>query len=279
MSKIKMIALDLDGTLLNNKREIPEENKRILNEASQKGILIALSSGRMTESIEPTGDLLGIDCAIIAYNGAMIRTKKSDGRKIIFHKPLQAKYCDMLIKYTLKNHFMLNLYYEDKLFSQDDKALKKYSDLYSSQNGATYNFVEDISIFKEKDATKLILISDPSSGSNYDTRSRDGQYDYFNKKIGKEVNVTKTNPEYLEFMNKEVDKGIGIKKLAEHYSINISEVIAFGDGDNDAPMLAESGIGVAMKNAGQESKKAAKIVSEWTNEEAGVAKILKKYLD
>jgi len=279
MSKIKMIALDLDGTLLNSKREVPEENRRILVEADRKGIVVALSSGRMTYSMEPIAEFLGIDCAIIAYNGAMIRTKKNESRKIIFHKPLQCKYCDMLIDYSLKNHFLLNFYFEDRLFAQEDGILKRYSDLYANQTGALYNFVKDINVLKGKEATKLILLSDPSSGSDYDQRSRDGQYDFFKKVIGKKVNVTKTNPEYLEFMNREVDKGVGIKNLAEYYSIRTSEIIAFGDGDNDAPMLAMAGIGVAMKNAGQESKKAAKIISGWTNEEFGVAKVLKKYLE
>lgn len=274
MSKIRMIALDLDGTLFDDSGKIPEENKIILQEANKKGIIIVLSSGRMTDCVAPTADELGIDCALIVYNGAMVRDVKSENRKIIFHKPLPAKYGDMLIDYTLKNHFHLNYYLDDKLYAQDDPSLRKYADIYANQTGADFHFVSDLRKFKGKEPTKLILITEISEPNNPKPRYRDEQYNYFYQLLGREVTLTKTNPEYLEFMNKDVDKGVGLIKLAEYYKINIEEIIAFGDGDNDAPMLSAAGIGVAMANAGEKSKKAAKIVAQWDNNQAGVAKVL-----
>ena len=278
MNKIRMIVLDLDGTLFNSEGKIPEENKKILQDANGMGIYVVLSSGRMTDCVSPTADKLGIDCPLIVYNGAMVRSKKSEGRKIIFHKPLQAKYGDMLIDYTLKNHFHLNYYLDDVLYAQNDSSLRKYADVYSIQTGAVFHFVSDLRQFKGKEPTKLILITDPSDPDNSRPRYRNEQYDYFSLLLGRNIYIAKTNPEYLEFMNKGVDKGVALIKLAEYYGVDIQEVIAFGDGDNDTPMIAQAGIGVAMANATQKSKSAAKIISEWNNDQSGVAKILKQYI-
>jgi len=273
-----MIALDLDGTLFDSRGRIPEENRKALLEAHKKGAYIALSSGRMTDCVAPTADELGIDCPLIVYNGAMVKATGKECRKMIFHKPLQAEYADMLIDYTIRNHFHLNFYLDDILYAQDDPGLRKYADIYSTQTGAKFHFVADIREFKGKDPTKLILITDVSVPGKPDPRRRNEQYEYFYPFLGDKVTLTKTNPEYLEFMNRDVDKGVGLVRLAEYYGIDISEVIAFGDGDNDAPMLAAAGIGVAMANAGEKSRKSAKFTAKWSNNEAGVAKVLKDYL-
>jgi Cof subfamily protein (haloacid dehalogenase superfamily) len=278
MKKIRMVALDMDGTLFDGSGKIPEENKRILREVSEKGVYIVLASGRMTDCMIPTADLLGIDCPIIVYNGAMVRNAALDGRKVIFHKPLPAEYGDKLIDYSLKNHFLLNYYLDDRLYVQYDPSLRKYMDIYAAQTGATFHFVQDIEKFKGNKPTKLILVTDASEPGNFDSRRRNEQYEYFDSVLGGEVTLIKTNPEYIEFMNKEVDKGVGLIKLAEYCKISIEEIIAFGDGDNDAQMLATAGIGIAMANAGEKARRAANIVSKWTNNQAGVAKVLKQYL-
>lgn len=86
----------------------------------------------------------------------------------------------------------------------------------------------------------------------------------------------KTNPEYLEFLNRDADKGIGLRKISEFYGIKRESIIAFGDGENDIEMLEFAGMGVALSNAGDKVKAAADYIAEHDNNEAGVAMVLSK---
>lgn len=275
MNKIEMIALDIDGTLLDDKGEMPKENIKVLNAFSEKNVIIVLSSGRMTDCVSPFADKLGIDCPFIIYNGAMVRSKKSEKRKIIFHNPLPCKYGDLIMDYCIENKFHINYYVNDVLYARKDKSLKKYAIIYSNQTGAKYHFVEDLGKMKGNSPTKLILITDSYSKNEF--RTRDFQYNYFSKRFKGSMNLFKTNPEYLEFLNKDVDKGVGLKELAKFYGIERKNIIAFGDGENDIEMLEFAGTGVALSNAKEKVKKAADIISCWDNNNAGVAKFLSEY--
>jgi len=115
MSKIKLIAVDLDGTLLDKDGKIPEKNRYYLKKFSERGGITVLSSGRMTDRVAPFSKKLGIDCPLIVYNGAMVRSRKREGRKIIFHRPIPFRYSDYIIDYCLEKKFHLNFYLDDKL--------------------------------------------------------------------------------------------------------------------------------------------------------------------
>ena len=270
--KFKLVALDIDGTLLNDEGIIPEKNKEILTYFVKNGGNVVLSSGRMTDCVSSVAGLLNIDCFLISYNGAMVRGKKSEGRNLVFHKPLASKYGDMLISYCMKQKFHLNYYLKDVLYSQKNTNFKKYADLYSNQTGAKFVFLDDINTLKGNCPTKLILITDFHHSDTL--RTRNYQYDRFSEKLDGEINILKTNPEYLEFFNKNVNKGVALDKLAQFYGFERDEIIAFGDGDNDLEMLQFAGLGVAMSNASESVKKSADIVLDWDNNAAGVEKFL-----
>lgn len=274
--EFKLIAIDLDGTLLDNRGKISEENRNELKKFVENGGIVILSSGRMTDCVSPFADILGVDCPLIVYNGAMVRLRKEEKREIIFHKPLPVEIGDILIDYSLENNFHLNYYLGDTLYAQKNQRLKKYADIYSSQTGAVYKFLDNIRILKGNSPTKLILITDTENEDI--TRTRNYQYEYFKKKLRKKVKLVKTNPEYLEFMNKDVDKGVGLNAIAKYYGIKKEEIISFGDGENDIEMLLYSGISVAPSNAKEEVKKVVKIVSKYSNNQSFIGKFLKEFL-
>lgn len=270
---IKLITLDLDGTLLDSKGKIPENNRYYLKKFVGKGGIVALASGRMTDRVSIFADKLGIDCPLIIYNGAMVKLRKVEKRKMIFHRPVPAKYSDWIIDYCLKNKFHLNFYYNDKLYARKDASLKKYADIYSKQTGSKYHFIDDLTVFKGKQPTKLILITD-SRNKNI-KRTRDYQYRFFNKKFDGKLKIVRTNPEYLEFMNKNVDKGVALKKLADFYRIKKEEIVSFGDGENDIEMMKFCRFSVAPRYASEKVKKVATIVSNLTNNDGFVGEFLK----
>ncbi|HPP13260.1 MAG TPA: HAD family hydrolase, partial [bacterium] len=270
MAEYRLIALDLDGTLLDDRGNIPEANRQALYQRYQQGIIIALASGRMTDCIVPFAEILGFDCAIIAYNGAMVKARAAEKRQIIFHQPLPAVYADYLVDYCRENHFHLNYYLKDVLYARDEEGLKKYAELYSRQTGAVFHFVPDLAIFRGKQPTKLILITDVRHQNSF--RTRDYQYQFFQQKLSGQVNLFRTNPEYLEFLKVGVDKGLGLLRLASFYGIDREAILSFGDGENDAEMLAAAGTGVALANAGEKAKQAADLVLDWTNNQAAIAR-------
>ncbi|MGC8976191.1 MAG: Cof-type HAD-IIB family hydrolase [Candidatus Ratteibacteria bacterium] len=274
--KIKLLAIDLDGTLLNSKGQISKQDKDILRKFYEKGGIVVLASGRMTDCVSIYSKILKIDTPLIVYNGAMVRLREKEKRKIIYHKPVPLKYSKFLIDYCIKNKFFLNFYYNDVLYAQKSPYLKKYAEIYSSQTGAKYNFIDNLKIMEDKKPTKLILITDVKNPVK--ERTRDYQYSYFKKIFGKFLNIVKTNPEYLEFMNKGVSKGKALREIAKYYGIRRDEIIAFGDGENDIDMLIYAKISVVPKNCIEKVKKFATIVSDYTNDESYISKFLKGFI-
>jgi len=273
---VKLLAIDLDGTLLNSEGKISKEDKNVLRKFFEKGGIVILSSGRMTDCVSIYSKILEIDTPLIVYNGAMVRLREKENRKIIYHNPVPLKYSKFIIDYCIKNKFLLNFYYDDILYAQNETNLKKYAEIYSKQTGAKYNFI-DLKIMKDKKPTKLILITDVKNPNI--ERTRDFQYKHFKKIFGKSLNIVKTNPEYLEFMNKGVNKGKGLQALVEYYKIKKDEIIAFGDGENDIEMLLYAGISVVPKNAKEKVKKISKIVSDFTNDQSYISRFLKGFLN
>ncbi len=266
---IRLIALDLDGTLLNAEKTISPRNREALTRAAEAGVTIALASGRMTACIAPTAERLGIDCFIIAYNGGMARGRVADGRPILFHNPLEARYSDRLIDFC-RGKYLLNVYFEDKVYAQEAADLREWADLYSRRTGAVFRFVPDLEPFKGKGTTKAITVSAP------EVRNR--LHDEWFPRLGDETTIVKTDPEYLEFMERGTDKGVALEGLCRALGIPVEQAMACGDGDNDAEMLAAAGLGVAMANARAATRAAADEVSPLTNLEDAVADAVERHV-
>jgi len=269
MGKIKLIALDLDGTLLDEKKRVPEANREALREASSRGIIIAIASGRMTPRIECVEDVLGIDCTIIAYNGGKVLGPRKSGRPVIAHRPLPADVAEIFIRFSREKGLLLNFYYEDRLYAEDGPLRQPLMALYSGRTGAEYHIEEDLSRFLGREPTKLILLAVPEE--------RDRLHEEFRSKLAARAFITKSDPEYLEIMAPGVDKGSALEEISRFYGIDASEVMAVGDADNDLGMLGTAGWGVAVANAGPHVKAAAKAVTERTNDEGAVAEAVRRW--
>jgi hydroxymethylpyrimidine pyrophosphatase-like HAD family hydrolase len=202
----------------------------------------------------------------------MVKLMEAEKRAILYHNPLDSRHADIIIDYCESRRFFLNYYIDDVLYATCDSSLRKYADIYSQQTGAIYRFTDGLGRFKGGSPTKMILITD-SENSDI-SRTRDFLYGYFSDMMGAMVNIARTNPEYLEFFNIETDKGVALAKVAKHYGVKREEIIAFGDGENDIPMLEYAGFSAAPSNARPAVKKSAGTVSVWSNNQSAVGKFL-----
>jgi len=269
ISIVKLIAMDLDGTLLDKEGRIPERNREALREAASRGVVVALASGRMTDCIAPFARELGLDCPIIAYNGGMVRLSERDRRERIFHRPLEAALGREIVEFC-RGRYQLNFYLDDRLYAEDSSALRPWAELYSRQTGARYIFLPSLEPLASSDPTKLILITTPAE--------RDRLHDEWVERLAGKATIVKTNPEYLEFLNLRADKGVALLALAKRLGIEPADVMALGDGDNDAPMLRAAGLGVAMANATPLAKAAAREVSRLAHHECAVAEAIERHV-
>ncbi|HNR99635.1 MAG TPA: HAD family hydrolase [Planctomycetota bacterium] len=255
----------MDGTLVGDDRAIPPVNIAALRAARARGAAVALASGRMTACIEPFFDGLGIDGPVMAYNGALLRAERQAARAVLFHRPLRADVVTRLIDFAVSRGLQLNVYCDDVLYGHDDPALAPFRAIYSERTGAVYELA-DLRRLRGRGASKAIFVVDPEE--------RERLYARWAPLVDGEASVCRTDPEYLEFMGPGINKGSGLPALAAYLGIGLDEIAAMGDGDNDLEMVRRAGAGIAVANAKDGVKRAARFVTRATAAEGAVAEAL-----
>ena len=236
MSVYKLAAIDLDGTLLGSDHAVSLANVQAVRQASEHGMTIVLASGRQWETIDVFARHIGLrpTSPIISYNGALIRTH---GGETWYHQPLPVDASRAIVHECLAQGYHLNLYYDDKLYVQNDTPQGR---IYQKRTG-TVPHVTDLTQFDGRQPTKLILID------TLETTNR--LLVHFLAEFGDSLYITKTEDEYLEFMDPRINKGVALAEVARHLGFTASDCVAFGDSYNDIAMIEWAGLGIAMENA------------------------------
>ncbi len=265
MNKPRLFAFDLDGTLLNSRKEISPANAAALEQMMESGAVVAFASGRLGSSMKQFFPRLGRDLAMLTLNGAEVFLDSRNGYRRVYSAPLSPFHADYLIRYAQDKPFALNYYFEDRLYSVKNKMSSSWIDLYYQQTSTSYNFLNSFESLAGRAPSKIIFVGEPSE--------IDGQESRFRAAWKKNpVYICRTWTHYLEFLNIKANKGIGLEALASAYGIGMSDVVAFGDAQNDIPMLSRAGWGVAMKNSDEKVKRSAARVTDFTNDQDGVAR-------
>lgn len=268
--KHKLLALDMDGTLLNSDLKISQENKMVIEELKKMGVVVTIATGRTYPAIIAYARELNIDVPIIAYNGGIIKYLH-DGR-IIYSNNIPVEQCINTIDICKEFDVDCYLYSENKIFIE--------------KQGFLLEFYEEINKnLKEQEKIEVVNVKDMKNSLKEDPKiykivvfsDNANAVSEVSKKLLKEGNleVYKSSDCFLDVTNKGVSKGIGVKKLAEYLEIAKEEIIAVGDSDNDISMLKYAGLGIAMGNAIEETKQAADYVTD-SNNENGVANAIRK---
>ncbi|MBD3316740.1 MAG: Cof-type HAD-IIB family hydrolase [Chitinivibrionales bacterium] len=260
----KLLAFDLDGTLLTSDKKLSKANRDALVDMAAHGSLVTFASGRLGSSMMRVAAGLDIDLAMLTLNGAAVYSGHVDKKHLVYQAPLAGSYADQLISFAQGRDFALNYYIDDRLYAIKNPMTARWIDLYYQQTRTDYVFLDDFGSFTGRSPSKVIFVGAPNTIDEMEEAFR-AQWDG-------EIYICRTWDHYLEFLSPQANKGKGLRALATALGVDLADVVAFGDAENDIPMLKACGMGVAMQNAPDPVKEAADYVSEWTNDEDGVAK-------
>lgn len=270
---IKMIAFDLDGTLLNEKKQLTPQTKDALIKAMENGIIVLPATGRPLQGIpKEIREIPGIRYAITANGGRVLDLQEGT---VISEQLVPHEMAKEILKIFCEYDTYKEIYFDGKGYALDVELsrteeyfrTKEMSDYVSSTRIPISDLWEKI---KEMDGQGM----DKVHAAFRDMNEKDEAYERI-RALG-ESEITSALLYNLEVNASGVNKGLGIRKLAEHLKIDLSEVMAFGDGDNDRAMLAVAGLGVAMENAVSCTKEVADYIT-CSNEEDGVAQAIHKF--
>jgi Cof subfamily protein (haloacid dehalogenase superfamily) len=263
---IRLLATDLDGTILDSGGNIPERNRAAITEAIKKGIIVTISTGLMYSSAITFASKLGLRAApLICYNGAMIRDM--DGRTSL-HIKLDMKVAREMLAIFRERKMYVQSYIDDALYIKnlDDDAAQMYTRLF----GVTGHPIGDAIYAPEISPTKLLTVTSSADAAH-------ALIDEFSEKFKRQAYVTTSNEDFVEMMSPEAGKANCLEKLTETLGMSMENVMALGDGENDTDMIQRAGIGIAMANAGENTKAAADDIAP-SNDDCGVAWAVEKYI-
>lgn len=264
MNNRKLIALDLDGTLLDNKKNISNKTKNYLKQLENEGHIICLTSGRPPRSIKSHYNEIGLHGPFIGYNGDYVFNSKNNSITIFKIMPKKF-FIDLFNEFKSFDYFVAedieNLYLEsDKTIFDDflnpydiNIEIGKVPDIFKGDICSCFFRCMDAK--KRKDILNFV--------SNYKEIEMRYWYDL---------------PEFGEFFPSSVSKRTGLELIQKEFKIKDEDIIAFGDGENDYEMLSFAHDSFAMKNGSDELKKHAKKETTYDNDHDGVYFELKKIL-
>lgn len=266
---IRLIAIDIDGTLLNEKNELARPTIDAITAARNKGVKIVLCTGRPLSGVQPYLDKLeisGSDEFAITFNGAMAQTL--DGKVMVNHT---ITYDDFLETEMLSRKLNVNYQIEttDSIYTTN-RDTNPYGIAESFLVRLPIKFRSPEEIPRDLVISKAMFVDFPENITKANQLIPD--------KLRNDMYVVQTEPFFIEMMNKQASKGKTLGELADKLNLTKDNIMAIGDQGNDFSMVDYAGFGVAMGNAIDEVKKAAQFITK-PNTEDGVAFAINKYVN
>ncbi|MUT67548.1 Cof-type HAD-IIB family hydrolase [Paenibacillus sp. NEAU-GSW1] len=260
----KLIAIDVDDTILNDKLVVTEGTKAAMEQAIAQGVTVTLATGRMYASARKIAEQINLNVPIITYQGSLVKTLL-DG-KVLYERSVPADITKLLYQFAKDKGLHLQFYVDDILYVTEDNDRAKG---YSANSKIPYIVADDVEALLDKPNTKLLMIDEPAYLDEIAAELK--------PLIGDTVHMTKSKAHYLEFTHKEGTKGHALRFMAEHLGCTIEQTIAIGDAWNDREMIEAAGLGVAMGNAVPALKELADYVT-LSNNEDGVKHVIEKFV-
>lgn len=264
---IKLIASDIDETIIDHNRLVPERNKKAIKAAQDKGVIVMLATGRGPYEIFDIPDQAGViadDRFVICCNGAVIMNVKT--KEIIDVLDMDFSYAKKIFEYAYKNKLTFYLYTLNKKYgiNLSDETLIAESHI-NLIEGDNIDFLEGQTvlktIIKNTNMNQLQALEvDIARITDYD------------------LEISYSSNMYMEINAKGVNKAIALKKVADHYGVDMKNVMAIGDNYNDVAMLEEAGTAIAVRNARLQVKQSADYVTQADNTKGAVGEAIENFV-
>lgn len=268
----KVVCSDVDGTLLNAKRELGTEIIRSVKLLNTRQIPFVMVSARMPKAMRPLQIMLGSHHPIVCYNGAYIESElKVDGRGVeLFSNPIEIEPFLGLLSYMKGNGIHFGTYYKDEWFAnqEDYWTRREMNNTRINPEIKDMEFMHHHFEAMNHGPHKIMIMGD--------FEKIDPLEDELRHRFGEFVDIYRSKDTYLELNAKAVSKSTSLDVLSTHFNRPTSEFMAFGDNYNDVSMIRKAGWGVAVRNARNEAKVVANEITD-SNLDDGVAKIINKY--
>jgi Cof subfamily protein (haloacid dehalogenase superfamily) len=261
---IKLVAIDVDYTLIGGDLKISVETKQAIHNAIDAGCQVTLATGRMYRATVPFAEELGLNSPLITYDGAFVKNAKT--RELYWHRPIPLEYAHQILEHLRSLGCHINAYINDEIYVEcmNDKIRR-----YMAHVNVGANVVGNLSDFLEEPPTKLLVISTPEIVNEI--------LPVLKQKFGDKSHIVRSMPTFIEFTGKGVTKGAALATLAEDMGLLKDQVMAIGDSENDITMLSYAGIGVAVGNADDKVKEAADYITKGINGD-GVQEAISRFV-
>jgi Cof subfamily protein (haloacid dehalogenase superfamily) len=258
---VRLAAIDIDGTLLGPDGRISAANAAAVRRLVARGIRVTLASGRSHANMLPFYRALGLKTAVISAHGALVRDSITGD--VWYEQRIPAETAERVVRMGRRLGLTPSVYTAEGAFLEQRNALTDWD---QSRNSIPHVIVDDLLQVVANGAHKLMWLGEPARIAEIAPGAV--------REFAGLLTAMVTDPEYVEFTAYGVDKASGLAATARHYGVAREEVAAFGDGNNDAPMLAWAGYGVAMPHGSPSARSAARYIAPAGNPEDALARAI-----
>lgn len=245
---VRLVAIDLDDTLLEEDLIILDETIHMIRLVMERGTRVVIATGRMYQSALPYAKQLGLDGLLITYNGGLIRHVSGE---TLDHMPVPEIEATALIEEANDLGLRLNFYINDELYVAEVDDHVRY-----------YQSIAGVDVFPVGDLARAFQFGEPTKCLFVGEEERvDRLLPYFQSKYPS-LQITRSKPRFIEVTQLGVHKGAALQRIAEVYGLSMESVAAIGDNDNDISMIERAGFGIAVSNASDGAKRVADVVTD-----------------
>ena len=262
---IRLLALDLDGTLIGDDLVISPRVRRAIAAAQERGVIVTLATGRMFDATLTFARDLGITAPLLCYQGALLQAPNSNVP--LYRATMEPALVREALEWQARRGWHVLLYAGDDVFIAEQRHPESF---YHALLGERLVWVDSLLLVLEQhEPLKFIFVAEPPEADHIEAELR--------RRFGGRMEVVRSHAMFVEGNPLGVSKGDGLRRLAAHLDVPQAQVMAVGDQGNDTTMIAWAGVGVAMGDGSP----AAKAVADWiapSLAEDGVAAAIERFV-